>query len=628
MLMASMNASTSSTTSAASDSRNPAQQQQDLGPPVSLQDLPREPLELIALYASSPTTPAACLLPLVGKDWRAAADRLPVDISLARLPQPRIPSPGGLAAYPEVLRSTRVAAWLTKYKGRVRSLCVPRYLGMGEIEGVCIIYEALAAQQQGPVAAGPPLPHLVQLELPFLGLRHSGAFQVSLAACTGLQRLTLNQDYGLGQPPECVDMLSGALARLTRLRALRVRWTRYNEHYVKDSIVEVLLRRLPPSLEHMEATGLIVFDLPLSCVTHLVNLRVWDGPDVHNLHDDISSSSSSPITTTTSSSSGGRGMQGPLLMTALTKLRFPGRVKTQDARLQFPNLSAVRFGSLEPGVWQQLHSMRHLQQVTVLYGAYRRSQQSHDEFIAGLSGLSRLQQLQLHLVDTEWTLGRQLLEPWAACIGGLTCLNLLRLSSQMVMSCQPSMFMSLVQLKHLTTGSVFQAVHPPEFYYPRGATAPADALVMVLADAAASGWRPLQQLVLVVYDEHGWPERDVQKVTAGAKAALPGLQVEVQSTVASYRQGYSLSARLAAHALTRHWLVCKGTAAQQACSEHVIRVPVWQLLSVPEGGCPSHRQAVHSQALARCNQLSIQAGSFMMHVRVRRPPLQCCCCMC
>lgn len=116
---------------------------------------------------------------------------------------------------------------------------------------------------------------------------------------------------------------------------------------------------------------------------------------------------------------------------------------------------------------------------------------------------------------------------------------------------------------------------------------------------------------------------------AGAKAALPELLVEVQSTIASYRQGYNiLSARLAAHALTRHWLVCKGTAAQQACSEHVIRVPVWQLLSVPEGGCPSHRQAVHSQALARCNQLSIQAGSFMMHVRVRRPPLQCCCCMC
>lgn len=53
-------------------------------------------------------------------------------------------------------------------------------------------------------------------------------------------------------------------------------------------------------------------------------------------------------------------------------------------------------------------------------------------------------------------------------------------------------------------------------------------MVELLAAAVGAGWRPPQRLVLVV------PQREVdwqdgaQQVGAAARAALPGLQVEVQ----------------------------------------------------------------------------------------------------
>jgi hypothetical protein len=91
-----------------------------------LNDLPNRAIELIAHHASTPATPAACLLPMVCRGWRAAADRVQhrVDIQLDLAPVYQATS-GPSAAV--LLKGTQLAAWLAKYRRCVRSLCIPHF---------------------------------------------------------------------------------------------------------------------------------------------------------------------------------------------------------------------------------------------------------------------------------------------------------------------------------------------------------------------------------------------------------------------------------------------------------------------------------------------------------------------
>jgi hypothetical protein len=450
-------------------------------PPFQLEDLPGAAVVLLADHASSPATPAACLLPLVCRGWQAVASRvqLLVDIRLDLAPgyrteepeaevpwmqqlpsqsdptaaaaQATAPPPAAAAsaaaataaaAAPAealaVLRGTQLAAWLAKHRGSVRSLVIlPVEHLMGPFipaweQDLAHICEALTAPQQAP-SGGIALPHLVQLELPVLGLRGTSAFLRALAACTGLQQLRLERARNSNFNADGADMdaLAYMVAPLTRLRVLHIegqlQWP-----YPEPGALAGLLRALSPSLEDMQLmTVKCVGSIPLSCFTHLVRLRSWEWPSVQAVEDDTATATNS---SSSRSSSNISTMSSAAALTALTRLLITQQLDSNDARLQLPNLQALHVWEMQhvadPAVWQQLQGMPHLQQLTLHVATCLPT----PEYAGMLGGLTQLQQLQLldlcwceSLATTDW-------EPWAAAVADLTRLSVLHLPAYVLLA--------------------------------------------------------------------------------------------------------------------------------------------------------------------------------------------------
>jgi hypothetical protein len=424
-----------------------------------------------------------------------------------------------------------MAAWLVNNRGRMRSLCIPgthQRLISGWAQDVTSIRDALMGPQQGLVG-GTALPHLVQLELPVLGLAGSSAFLQALAACTGLQQLTLQitqSMYDRSAEPIDLVLLASTLASLKQLRVLHLELP--GRPTASDSDREELLRQLPPSLEELKVEGYltgVVVTVPqegchATCISHLVNLRSLDGL-TGMVDGDISSSSgssgdddssSSGGSSSSSSSSSSRGLQ---VLTALTRLRIRARLSGDDPLLQLPNLREVDtdpyMGPIaDPEAWKQLQGMQHLQHLTVSCAG------EEDVCTAGMRGMTQL--VGLHCHGISQIMHQAVAATWAEVIGAMTRLTTLRLPPAEVVLVGPMLLPRLTQLKVLTV----------EFlHWQQGVWRPAE-VVQVVAEAVADGWGPLQRLVLERPQSRGDWEEGAQQVAAAAQAALPGVTVVVQ----------------------------------------------------------------------------------------------------
>jgi hypothetical protein len=518
-----------------------------------------------------------------------------------------------------LLRAGRLASWVAKYSSSVQSLCIPQGAWQEALHcswapdllGIC---EALMPPQRGP-GAGVALPYLVNLQLPVLGLRNNSAFLEALGSCSGLTRLVLSNagywetcrsseaasdmpsdgeqqysgmpsDDGEQQysdmPPDDgeqqysdmpsdegeqysdtpsneeqqysdMDLLTMSLATLTSLRVLHLELGRGQG----DGLVP-LLRALPPSLEDMCLDMFLPCwaSIPLSCITHLVNLRCWEHPAVSLVLDDCSSSSrGSNDSGGGGSSSSSGGTCGAAALTALTQLSlYDDNTSGDSIWLQLPNLRAIDLERADTAAWEQIHGMQQLQQLTVWTSDGGRplrdgAEATFPEHCAQLLG-EMTQLRQLVLIDcTFWGMGGwqlPLSQPWVAAVARLTGLSALQLPATVMLVGGATMLAPLTQLEALTV--VCAPPMPSEFYpeeeedakYPGEhardwAEAAACARGVVQAVAAAvsggTGQLQLQQLVLVMYEtiwEHAeWPER-AQRLREDAMTALPGLTVEVQ----------------------------------------------------------------------------------------------------
>jgi hypothetical protein len=387
------------------------------------------------------------------------------------------------------------------------------------------IRDALAGQQR-LATPGTVLPHLVQLELPVLGLRGSAAFLQALARCPSLQRLALKQPHGsAGQEaePATLQLLASTVSPLTQLRELCIEWTSISP-YVEGTSLTALLRALPPSLEDMEMQHVECMDtIPLSCMTHLVNLRAWDTPIVDMVELDSSSSSGG--------GGGGRNCDASAL-TALTRLRLGEEcLYSSDARLQLPNLRALRLQEAHPDAWEQLWGMKQLRSLTVF--CFVTSQQASNDYRVGLGGMTQLEQLQLDVWDTFNFLLPPLSQPWAAAVADLTRLAVLHLPAHVLLVGGSDLLAPLMQLKELTVDcqNDLDQQYYPEGAQGRAATPPGAVLEVVTAAVAGGKGLLLQQLVLVVSaqaDEWEGEEGSAWLVYDAARAALPGLIVDVE----------------------------------------------------------------------------------------------------
>jgi hypothetical protein len=372
------------------------------------------------------------------------------------------------------------------------------------------IRKALTARRRAP-AAGPPLPHLVQLELPVAGLPGTASFLEALAGCPNLQQLTLKEaGCRQGCRTSC-DQLGAAVAALRQLKALNLHFPRLVR--VEGDGLAGLLRQLPPSLEQLQLKMFscdALDSIPLSCITHLVNLRAWELFAVPLVVDDLSSSSSRSSSTSSSLGCGAAGL------TALTQLCCTRQLQGVDARLHAPNLRYLYLSNgAEPAAWELLQSVKHLRQLTIsIYDP-------EGDALDGLGGMTQLQRL---LFYHNWpnTYGvPYAVHSMAAAVTGLTQLVTLSLPALVVVVGGPTLLTPLTQLKMLAVDfrhGLNQGT------YPEGAegfaATPGGAVVEVVAAALARGWQPLQQLGLDnLYGE-------VQKVVAAATAALPGVEVQ------------------------------------------------------------------------------------------------------
>jgi hypothetical protein len=379
----------------------------------------------------------------------------------------------------------------------------------------------------------------VQLELPIMNTPGTGTFLVALSStCPSLQHLVLKEGpdwrYGRGVPygrqpdasrpndlpmlgtPISMELMARALAPLTCLRVLRMLWT--PAWFRQGSSMPGLLRALPATLEELQ-----MFDyqcnrsIPVSCITHLVNLRCWEQTWLGELVEDSSSSSSS------SSSSGAAALK------ALTRLSTCDTLYSEDARLQLPRLRALVAIHIEPTSWQQLRCMKHLRQLTTSSfssdpGRNGEPPLQGDQGAAGLGGMTQLQQLELIGSDSH-----QASASWAASVAELTALTALQLDGDLVVAGGAALLAPLTQLQALTVDCFRQL---SQEYYPDGAegwaATPAGAVVQAVAEAVQGGRGQLQRLVLQISEyEEPW-QHSGQQVHVAAMTALPRLEVEVQ----------------------------------------------------------------------------------------------------
>jgi hypothetical protein len=355
----------------------------------------------------------------------------------------------------------------------------------------------------------------VQLELPVLGLPGTSAFLKGLAACTGLQQLVLGPPHKVDSPGVSCDEVGAALEPLKQLRTLHLIWPSHAP--VEGACLAGLLWQLPPSLEEVQLEGLRCVksdSIPLSCMTHLVNLQAWDRylSSVPLVVDDPSSSGGGG-----GGSGKGSGAEG---LMALTRLRCLWTLRGSDARLQLPNLRDLDLNSAEPAAWQQLWGRKHLSRLRHM----SLTRDVHNA--AGLGGLTQLQHLDVLLL-MEAQVAPADVQPWAAAIASLTRLKFLLLPACVVIAGGPTLLTPLAQLEQLWVDRWGEV--PAEFY-PADAqgweASPGGAVVKVVAAAVGAGWGPLQCLRLLCMRSSGagW-KQEAQQVCAAARESLPGLEV-------------------------------------------------------------------------------------------------------
>jgi hypothetical protein len=362
----------------------------------------------------------------------------------------------------------------------------------------------------------------------------------ALAGCPSLQRLTLGPCERLSNDSEPFTYSQAAqlVGHLTQLRALDMTLHMAeadSEASSSGSLSESgskaggsgsaasLMRQLPASLEEVAIAGPGGYGshckLPLSSITHLVKLRVWEHKQVKLVVDDCS-----PCATLNSSSSSSSSPRcGVTALTALTRLYFPSWLKSTDARLRLPNLRALCLSAAQYGsdAWQQLVALQHVGQLTVVHWDGPASLE--------LGGWTQLQSLVFqpeHRMSAALASSRS----WADVLACLTRLTVLHLPAHFVLAGGSGV---LVQLPHLTTMTVYCVIyiHPNHYPYLGGAQGwvrtPAGGVVAVVAEAVADGWQPLQRLVLLLPPRPVKWQDGQQQVAAAARAALPGVEVEV-----------------------------------------------------------------------------------------------------
>jgi hypothetical protein len=360
------------------------------------------------------------------------------------------------------------------------------------------IRDVLTGQQQAPPSSITMPTRLVQLELPVLDLPGTTTFLKALRGCPSLQQLKLVPyaqtplPWSFRQTEEQVSLsaLGETLASMKQLKTLHLVWPYPVEYGELGVCLTGLLRSLPPTLadlrlQEFEEFGSSIpqdISIPLSCFTHLVNLRQWEIPAVGEVEDDSSSSSSS--------SSRNRSAHPCVASwTGMTELRVLGRhVRSVEARLHLPNLRSVLMGGAEPGAWQQLRGAQHLEQMEIYIPG------SLAETMPELGQLARLRRLMLHLgigayPDVE--------EPLCTNVGRLVLLSELHVEDWVLLGAGPAMLAPLTQVTKLTV----------ECSYPLGQEdlqqgiaawriRPAVSVVQAVAEAVARGCSMLQVLVL------------------------------------------------------------------------------------------------------------------------------------
>jgi hypothetical protein len=269
-----------------------------------------------------------------------------------------VPACGSRKAGPAITKGRKLAAWLAKKRGTVRSLHIMEFCGRTPSaqqqawqQDMDSIIAALTHQQWVPCfwapwqQVQPLLPHLVKLDLPILGIPRTREYLGVLAGCPCLQHLAL-RDYGSlwGDCDLDPQLLGDALAPLTQLRTFHLGRSASLQGQggnteealhrmvtepsrapdMRNASLAGLLRQLPSSLEtlSMQQGDCTCGDVPLSCITHFTNLKQWEYPPVRMVVDD-----------------GGSGITA---LTALTRLCISERLFSDDVRLQLPNLCSIQ----------------------------------------------------------------------------------------------------------------------------------------------------------------------------------------------------------------------------------------------------------------------------------------------
>jgi hypothetical protein len=505
---------------------------------------------------------------MVCRSWRAAVIDAPLllDIrpqlahwserdattTLALATRPRLTRASAAAvasAPPALMRGRRLAAWLATHKGCVRTLHIPldrapssrQAARPGWEQDLTTIMQALTVPRgvAGPVVV---LPHLVSLELPVLGLAGMGAFLQSLAGCPSLQQLHLEVAFSMVQDvsePVSYDQAASAVAPLKQLQALYLEWP--DPWKLDAARLPSLLQQLPPSLTSLYVSGYLPGEgayIPLSCVTHLVNMREWRDHHINSVVDDRSGitlnryrfkGDINPFTTTTttsSSSSNGSSSGGTWCMaqvlTALTRLECLNDhdLDSTDMRLQLPSLKVLRLNNASWDAWLKMQGLHQLQKVTVddLRG------------VAGLGALTQVRELDLKF----WGVRIQddaAVKRWAEVVPKMAQLVTLRLCAHALLDGEfkkgPGLLAPVTQVSRLTiwfADCFFESDLPEDAWELGWAGTPSGAVVQMVADALGDGKGRLQQLVLEgeCWDVEG---EQVQSVTAAARTAVPGVEV-------------------------------------------------------------------------------------------------------
>lgn len=483
------------------------------------------------------------------------------------------------AAYAIPLRrGKQLAAWLARHRASsVRSLCILQPTGVDldfvrttldqdlteisqelaarhqqcQRESSTSSVQAVGQQQQRwrqrqqhprrfrPVAN--PAPGLVNLEVHIVGMSCIKGFLDVVRGCPSLQHLTLKPAveglHGWDLLFLDVTKVAEAVAPLKQLRTLYIQ-SAWNTVAMLGHEMGAVLRQLPPSLEEVQLVGWRAIDpVNISWVTHLVKLRLWEYLFVGQVVDDISiinAGGAAGVVAEVVAAGQGGGQEGhagggahgaphgtsswATALTALTRLWTVHELTANDARLQLPNLQSVQLGyGAEPGAWQQLAGMQQLQQLAIepCWRHGGRGMPTADM----LSTFTQLQGLELHRCCLQLSGAAAV----AAAVACLTQLTSLHVPWELVCEGSHALLGPLTQLRELTVCCCMTS----DFGSGLKPSAVAPAMVSRLAAAMAGSQVPQQRLVLLVPDWITfWPPA-VQQAGDAARAAFPGLQVEV-----------------------------------------------------------------------------------------------------